>query len=259
MDDDSIKIEAQVEAIRLETPPGSPVLVRERSRHRQRGQYRGLPADTSSADSPHSTPVHGRRPSLKKKRVKPLDWRSKGTYKAVDDDVHSSDDIRTSPREDSPVNGHIGISTVFDKPPPEPSPVSNVSLNEESSPKSQESMISDLSPPQPELVQISAAQQLAVKPATNNHQAVQISNNIPQPVVPLPPHQEVKNPPLMKPKLSFQNGIEKASKSKAFRIGSAKRVLDAAPIPNGNTHHVEKYSYPAQLVGDGDPDFGTPV
>lgn len=54
-----------------------------------RGAYRGLP-DDSSADS-HSTPVHARKAPAKKKR-KPLDWRSKGAYRPVANDAHSSDE-----------------------------------------------------------------------------------------------------------------------------------------------------------------------
>ncbi|XP_026328540.1 Golgi-associated PDZ and coiled-coil motif-containing protein-like isoform X2 [Hyposmocoma kahamanoa] len=85
MDDDTIKIETRLEVVQLESPQGSPAVGR-----RLRGAYRGLP-DDSSADSPHSTPVHARKAPAKKKR-KPLDWRSKGAYRPVANDALSSDE-----------------------------------------------------------------------------------------------------------------------------------------------------------------------
>lgn len=77
----------------MESPGGSPFVgrrLRGLGALGGRGAYRGLP-DDSSADSPHSTPVHARKAPAKKKR-KPLDWRSKGAYRSVAADAHSSDE-----------------------------------------------------------------------------------------------------------------------------------------------------------------------
>ncbi|GBP32809.1 Golgi-associated PDZ and coiled-coil motif-containing protein [Eumeta japonica] len=237
MDDESIKIEAQVEPVKLPTPPASPVLFREGPRPRQRGAYRSLPVDMSSSnESPLSTPVHGRRPNLKKKRIKPCDWKSKGAYRAVDDDVHSSDEVQAT--VGSPHNGH-GDSAVAVE--------ASADADGTASPKTRDSVeTSDLSPPEP--------------------QSVPETRELP-PLVPLPPPQEVVLPTILKSKLVLStkaNGLEnKIVKSKAFRIGSAKRVLESpAPITNGDSVTGEIIKYPQQqflLSGDGDPDFGTPV
>ncbi|KAH9635298.1 hypothetical protein HF086_004167 [Spodoptera exigua] len=43
----------------------------------------------------------------------------------------------------------------------------------------------------------------------------------------------------------------------SYRIGSARRVTEGAPLTNGE---VERAKFPPRLLaGDGDPDFGTPV
>lgn len=183
MDDDSIKIEA-VRGVARST--------------------RMLPRATSSNDSPHSTPVHARRPSLRKKRVKPLDWKNKGAYRAVDD-AHSSD------ASFSPVNGH-GISTVFDKPAETPDE------------KLETPIVVAAIPPEPKL------------PDEPQEQ----------------PKQELKQP-------LKSNGLEnKVLKSKAFRIGSAKRVSESASgLVNGDVGATTRARL--LLAGDGDPDFGTPV
>lgn len=78
------------QVVQLESPEGSPQMGRRLRALGARGAYRGLP-DDSSADSPHSTPVHARKAPAKKKR-KPLDWRSKGAYRPVANDAHSSDE-----------------------------------------------------------------------------------------------------------------------------------------------------------------------
>lgn len=189
MDEDSIKVEAvrgEREHIAVDARDTTAVICETVTGGgtgaviRTRGHYRALPhRSPSSNDSTHSTPVHARRPSLKKKRVKPGDWRIKGAYRAVDDDPHSSEEDAAAR------NGHAPAAE-----------------------------------PRPER----------------------------------PPPAE----PLASPRIET-NGPERVSKNKAFRIGSAKRVLDSTPgLANGDSCEVLKY--PAHSVtGDGDPDFGTPV
>ncbi|XP_013177586.1 PREDICTED: Golgi-associated PDZ and coiled-coil motif-containing protein-like [Papilio xuthus] len=118
MDDDNIKIETRLEMVRLES---------ENVGERRRGPYQAVSgaspgvsppsspprvrasrtASSPPPATPLSTPVHTRRPSLKKRR-KPQDyiqdWRTKGTYRAVAGDAHSSDEphVTAEPRHSTP-------------------------------------------------------------------------------------------------------------------------------------------------------------
>ncbi|XP_048485260.1 uncharacterized protein LOC105398535 [Plutella xylostella] len=229
LDEHSIKVEALAAAI--DSGPDSPVVVRDRACVRRNGAYRGV-AGSSSADSPASTPVHAARG----RRRRPRDWRSKGTYRPVDDDAQSSDETRPS-RESSPVNGH-GISTVFDKPaPPPPAPV-----------------VAPAAPVVAPTAPVAAPTPPVAAPAAPppRHDAS------PPTRVSAPPSQQIASPPINLPK---QNGLDtKTHKSKGFRIGTAKRVLDAAPRPAPLSNGARAvHKYPQILAGDGDPDFGTPV
>ncbi|XP_022816086.1 uncharacterized protein LOC111349272 isoform X1 [Spodoptera litura] len=90
-----------------------------------------------------------------------------------------------------------------------------------------------------------------------------VSDGVPEsPIAPVPPPQIVQplidiEPKDTKP--SKPNGDIKPLRreSKGFRIGSARRVTEGAPLTNGE---VERVKFPPRLLaGDGDPDFGTPV
>ncbi|KAG6452255.1 hypothetical protein O3G_MSEX007523 [Manduca sexta] len=86
MDDDSIKIEAQ-----LEWGAAGP------------GGVAG-PGAPHSLHSPHSTPVHARHHALKKR--KPQDWRTKGAYRAVEVEAPSPD-VPERPADDPVVSDGV--------------------------------------------------------------------------------------------------------------------------------------------------------
>ncbi|XP_050557340.1 Golgi-associated PDZ and coiled-coil motif-containing protein isoform X4 [Spodoptera frugiperda] len=89
-----------------------------------------------------------------------------------------------------------------------------------------------------------------------------VSDGVPEsPIAPAPPQ-------IVQPLIDIEPKDTKPSKpngdvkplrreSKGFRIGSARRVTEGAPLTNGE---VERAKFPPRLLaGDGDPDFGTPV
>ncbi|KAF9798569.1 hypothetical protein SFRURICE_008302 [Spodoptera frugiperda] len=89
-----------------------------------------------------------------------------------------------------------------------------------------------------------------------------VSDGVPEsPIAPAPPQ-------IVQPLIDIEPKDTKPSKpngdvkplrreSKGFRIGSARRVTEGAPLTNSE---VERAKFPPRLLaGDGDPDFGTPV
>ncbi|KAL0840563.1 hypothetical protein ABMA28_015779 [Loxostege sticticalis] len=195
-----------------------------------RGGYVAVGGAVSSPDSPHSTPVHNKRQAKKKR--KPQDWRTKGAYRAVEPDTASSDEPLAAPLADprDAPHGHVRDA-----------PCDNGVILDE---VSESPVAAAVAPPFPPLVETARV------------------------TVPAPPAAAVQDPPAdPQPKPRVTNGDVKPLRreSKGFRIGTARRVTEAAvaaaaTVPPVVTNGDGRGRFPARLLaGDGDPDFGTPV
>ncbi|KAM3962927.1 Golgi-associated PDZ and coiled-coil motif-containing protein [Aphomia sociella] len=199
MDDDSIKIEARLELSRR---------------------------------SPHSTPVHARRPRpaipAPPMQRKPQDWRTKGTYLAVQSDTPSPDELPAS----------VPTIIAADAPAPATAPASAPAP-------------ATVAVPAPPVAAPASSARATAAPSD----ATTISDGTPESP---PPRQSFAPPPEPEVRANKHNGDARPLRreSKGFRIGSARRVMDSM-LTNGD---VERAKFPPRLLaGDGDPDFGTPV
>ncbi|KAL0892370.1 hypothetical protein ABMA27_015501 [Loxostege sticticalis] len=238
MDDDNIKIEARLESVGM-----------------TRGGYVAVGGALSSPDSPHSTPVHNKRQAKKKR--KPQDWRTKGAYRAVEPDTASSDEPLAAPLAEP-------RDAIQNSPPSARSVRISVRHYSTSIGRiirmillptylyrmcgmltvSESPVAAAVAPPVPPLVETARV------------------------AVPAPPAAAVQDPPAdLQPKPRVTNGDVKPLRreSKGFRIGTARRVTEAAvaaaaTVPPVVTNGDGRGRFPARLLaGDGDPDFGTPV
>ncbi|XP_059048304.1 Golgi-associated PDZ and coiled-coil motif-containing protein-like [Achroia grisella] len=196
MDDDSIKIETRLDLDTYQVP---------------------------RVRSARSTPVHTRRPRAP--HHTPQDWRTKGTYVALQPEAPVPDTPPPAPR-----TPHTTPAVAAAPPAATAAPAAPAALAASEAP---------------------AAPTVPTAPSD----ATTISDGMPE----SPPAAE-QVPPSVEPdvKLNKPNGDARPLRreSKGFRIGSARRVLDSV-LTNGD---VERGKLPARLLaGDGDPDFGTPV
>lgn len=172
----------------------------------------------SSSASPPSTPVHEPR-NIKKKKVKSHDWRSKGAYRAIEDD-DSSDDTQKSTQK--PVNGSLL---------PADKEIAQTKQNE--------------------------TQNVPIKQLVSIEKSVEPARSIP-PLPPtnevLPQRNSKKitlpNNPIQA-KLVKNKGFRIGS---AKRISETPLTNGNSQSSNG----VKDYQSQI-ITGDGDPDFGTPV
>ncbi|CAK1553489.1 unnamed protein product [Leptosia nina] len=255
MDDDSIKIEARLEMVKLEGADAAVANI--------------PPSPCKISASPRSTPVHVARTNLKKRKA--LDWRTKGAYSAVSIDGVSSDE----PGEAAKVSTEAEVTRVrdwrtrgtyaalnhihsSDDDTLDNSPRSNDNCNNTTAPLAQEAIVAlsasqstpavtsnppitagNVSMPSDALPAVTLTATVTPAAVTTNNATPNLTS-ISTTAVPTPRPVPIQN----EIKTSRVNGETKPKKEvKNFRIGSARRV---------EAHGL-------LLNGDGDPDFGTPV
>ncbi|XP_068630467.1 uncharacterized protein [Battus philenor] len=282
MDDDSIKIEARLEMVRLEaensgerrrgpyqavagkSPGISPVASPLGSPRATRASRASRTASSASPASPLSTPVHARRLSLKKRR-KPQDWRTKGTYCAVSGDAHSSDEPHTISESAAQPPAHPSLPQ---QPPALPAqmparPVTSPQPLPSTAPIEAPLVIINNTAAVPQNTSVqSLVSESVLKPSPPSPPSPQSHPAPPLPsALDVPPKQEDPVAPLVDVdivKSAKTNGETKPRREpKGFRIGSARRVTETAPMVNGVVERGKMA--PRLLPGRGDPDFGTPV